>query len=47
MRTERSNFSEKYKFIEGIGRDPDGKWPGEESFLVLSGINREDAAAAR
>jgi hypothetical protein len=38
----KSSISEKYKLIEGIGRDPDGKWPGEESFLVL-GINREDA----
>jgi len=38
----KDSISEKYKFIEGVGRDPDGKWPGEESFLVL-GINREDA----
>lgn len=38
----KDSISDKYKLIEGVGLDPDGKWPGEESFLVL-GINREDA----
>ena len=38
----KDSISDKYKFIEGVGLDPDGKWPSEESFLVL-GANREDA----
>ena len=38
----RKAISHKYAIIEGIGLDSDGKWSGEESFLIL-GINREDA----
>lgn len=31
-------------FYPGRGRDPEGKWPAEESFLVL-GLDRENARA--
>lgn len=30
------------RVIQGIGEDPAGKWPGEESFLAL-GLNQADA----
>ena len=32
----------KYTVYDGLGNDPLGEWPGEESFLTLA-INREDA----
>jgi|688.fasta_scaffold1035755_2 hypothetical protein len=30
------------QFINGVGQDPEGKWPGEESILIL-GIELEEA----
>lgn len=37
----RSDLSE-YKILEGEGRDPNGEWQAERSFLVL-GISKKDA----
>jgi hypothetical protein len=31
-------------YLDGIGRDPMGKWPGEPSFLVF-GLSKEEASA--
>ena len=38
----KSSLSDKYKVFDGLGTDPLGEWPGEESFLIL-GINRQNA----
>ena len=38
----KSSLSDKYKVFDGLGIDPLGEWPGEESFLIL-GINRQNA----
>ena len=37
----KSSLSDKYRVYEGLGTDPLGEWPGEESFLIL-GINRQN-----
>jgi len=34
----------RYRHCAGEGRDPQGRWPAEQSFLVV-GIERADAAA--
>jgi hypothetical protein len=36
--------SRKYSTIQGLGTDPSGKWPSEQSVLVL-GMTKDDAAA--
>lgn len=38
----KSSLSDKYKVFNGLGTDPLGEWPGEESFLIL-GVNRQNA----
>ena len=38
----KSSLSDKYRVYKGLGTDPLGEWPGEESFLIL-GINRQNA----
>lgn len=32
-----------YKFLKGVGQDPDGIWPGEQSYLIF-GIDRVNAS---
>ena len=36
------SLSDKYVVFDGLGTNPLGEWPGEESFLIL-GINRQNA----
>ncbi len=42
LRKELLNHVSEDKIIDGVGVDPTGKWPGEESFLVL-GIEEKTA----